>query len=896
MKINKSNLSVKKVMIISFIITMIISISGLGYLAFSRWLNSAKVMTTSISEDITVTIHHQIEQYLHNAWHVNEHNQKLIEKGVVDLNDDKDRDMFFVSVISSQEEGIYSFSYGSVNGEYYGARRSPDGVIEIMRNDETTGGNSWYYSINEDYTANELVVQAGKFDPRTRLWYQIAAESGEPSFSPIYKHFVIDDLAVSAAWPIYDDNDELLGVLGVHMLLDDIGGFLEETISKYEGYALIYEKESGALIANSTNLANFTIMEDKALVRNNISDIDNQDIHAVYDEYVLKQESSFILNNSNHDLVVNADDFSMAGLDWIILTIIPDQYYMSNVIESVELTIMLVLLIMIAAIVIYGLIIDKMLRPLNDLKKASIAFASGDLKQRVKIVRNDEIGNIASAFNILASQIEGLITGLEANVEQRTKELNQTNLALATSKDELKLILDTAAEAIYGIDLLGNCTFCNKSGLQLLGYQTQADLLGKNMHQLIHHSYPDGRLLKVDDCKIYQTMKQGEGVVVDDEVFFRADGTSFAVEYRSYPQTKDNRIIGAVITFFDITKRKQKEAEVIYLSCHDTLTGLKNRRCFEDSLKEIDQPANLPITLLFGDINGLKMTNDIFGHTAGDELIKQAAQTLQKASGKDNIVSRVGGDEFIIIMPKTDRQDAKKILEKIKDGFTNAKKTTINCSISLGFDTKETDQQSIEEVMANAENAMYKDKTINRKKINKDIINTIIESLHTNDTKEKQHSFGTQRLSEKLGKALDLAETDISKLKEAAYLHDIGKITIDRALLMKKTLNDQEYALMQQHPVVGYRILNLFDDTLDLAEYVYYHHERWDGKGYPIGLKGKQIPLIARIIAIAETFDRIVDSEVDPSSEKIDYALGIISSGAGKQFDPELAKLFCELF
>jgi len=569
---------------------------------------------------------------------------------------------------------------------------------------------------------------------------------------------------------------------------------------------------------------------------------------------------------------------------------------MSNVIESVELTILLVTLIMIAAIVIYSLIIDKMLKPLNDLKKASIAFATGDLKQRVKIVRNDEIGDISASFNILASQIQGLISGLEANVEQRTKELNQTNLALATSKDDLKLILDTAAEAIYGIDLLGNCTFCNKSGLQLLGYQTQADLLGKNMHQLIHHSYADHSLMSADDCKIYQTMKQGKGFVVDDEVFWRADGTSFEVEYRSFPQTKDNKIIGAVITFIDITERKQKEAEVIYLSCHDTLTGLKNRRCFEDSLEEIDQPVNLPISLIFGDINGLKMTNDIFGHVAGDELIKQAAKILQKASGMDNTVSRVGGDEFIIIMPKTDRQEAEKILRKIKEGFTNAKRTTIKCSISLGLDTKETVQQQLEEVMANAENAMYKDKTINRKKINKDIINTIIESLHANDTKEKEHSLGTQSLSEKLGRALELAETDISKLKEAAYLHDIGKITIDKSLLIKKTLNDEEYAIMQQHPVVGYRILNLFDDTLDLAEYVYYHHERWDGKGYPIGLRELQIPLIARIIAIAETFDRIVDSEVYPSSEKIDYALSIINNGAGKQFDPELAKLFCELF
>lgn len=146
-----------------------------------------------------------------------------------------------------------------------------------------------------------------------------------------------------------------------------------------------------------------------------------------------------------------------------------------------------------------------------------------------------------------------------------------------------------------------------------------------------------------------------------------------------------------------------------------------------------------------------------------------------------------------------------------------------------------------------------------------------------------------------MGEALSLSQIELNKLKEAAFLHDIGKITLDKRLLLKKELTPQEYALMQQHPVVGYRILNLFDDMLDLAEYVYYHHEHYDGSGYPIGLKGKQIPLLARIIAIAEVYDRIVNSDKDPSPEIKQAALQVIKDGANTQFDPELARLFYRL-
>lgn len=502
-----------------------------------------------------------------------------------------------------------------------------------------------------------------------------------------------------------------------------------------------------------------------------------------------------------------------------------------------------------------------------------------------------------SVFNITFATVclSVIISVYEESRNEAWNELNKTILQLEKSESDLKLILNSSAEAIYGIDLNGNCTFCNRSCLEMLGYKDQSELLGKNMHLQIHHSRRDGSAFPAGECSVYKAITEGEGSHADDEVFWRADGTSFDVEYFSYPQIRDGKVTGAVVTFMDISKRRQKEAEIQYLNCYDILTGLHNRRCFEENRDKIDIPGNLPLSVIFADINGLKMTNDIFGHIAGDELIKKSAEILKQVCRQNDIVARIGGDEFIILLPNTTEEEAGIILERIRAGFTNEHIEAVKCSISLGFETKRAPEQSLDEILANAENAMYRDKTINRKLINKDIIDTIIETLHFKNPKEKEHSASVSELSCEMGKALKLPETEISKLKRAAYLHDIGKIVIDEKVLAKDVLLDEDKEIMRQHTVVGYRILSLFDDTLDLAEYVYGHHERWDGAGYPRGLKGEQIPLISRIIHVAETYDRILRRGNLPLEEGKKKALDILKSRAGAQHDPKIVELFIQM-
>ncbi len=506
--------------------------------------------------------------------------------------------------------------------------------------------------------------------------------------------------------------------------------------------------------------------------------------------------------------------------------------------------------------------------------------------------------NISGAMLVLVvmtSYFNLIINEVTVNLESKNRELKTANETMQENKDQLRLILDSTAEAVYGIDTEHNCTFCNIRCINILGYKTQDELLGKNMHRLIHHTLRDGTPFSENECRIQQTLVDGKGAYSKDEFFFRADGTSFDVEYNSYPQFKDGNIIGTVVTFTDITERKKDEEKIKYLSVHDPLTGVLNRRFFEEDLDEKDTAANLPLSVIFADVNGLKLTNDIFGHSEGDKLLIKCADILKNACRNGDIIARVGGDEFIILLPKTTGDETNAIIEKVNNNLTTESIDSIKCSMALGFNTKTIESESLQAIIENAETEMYKKKILNRASIKSDMINTIIDTLHSRIPNEKQHSENVSDLCQQIGRKLNLPENDIRRLKDAGYLHDIGKIILEKNILEKDDLlNEDEKKEMQQHSAVGYRILNLFDDTLDLSEGAYSHHERWDGLGYPKGIKGNEIPRTARIIAIAEGYDALTSNKYRRGLSK-EEALKELISLSGTKYDPHIVEIFVEM-
>ncbi|MGI6344136.1 MAG: diguanylate cyclase [Bacillota bacterium] len=338
----------------------------------------------------------------------------------------------------------------------------------------------------------------------------------------------------------------------------------------------------------------------------------------------------------------------------------------------------------------------------------------------------------------------------------------------------------------------------------------------------------------------------------------------------------------------------QHEEELLYLSYHDSLTGLYNRRFFEAEL--LRQNQTIPVSMLVADMNGLKLTNDVFGHAAGDLLLIKAASVLRRVCGEQAVIARTGGDEFAIILSGTDLEEARRLAAQIQEEFAKEQVKAVRGSISIGSASKSTTDQDLAAVYDCAERRMYLQKTMEREAINRGLIETIISSLHEKSVGEKEHSELVSRLCQRLGEAMNLPERELRRLRELGYLHDIGKVVLDDHLLgPSEDLDDESKQEARRHVIAGYRILKLFDETVDLADAVFYHHENWDGSGYPRGLRGEAIPWLARAVAVVGVFSRRIrpPGGTEPMSEE--EALREIESQSGTRFDPEIVAAFARM-
>ena len=887
--------SIKRNIMTIYITTTLVTFAIVYYVLFSNWISTADGILSTIAKDMNQTIYGEFEGFVKLPQYLNEVTENQIRNGVLDFDDETIRDKFFVGLLSAHgSTPIYSISIGTEKGEYYGARRNKDNNVEIMKNNTDTGGKSRYYKVREDMTAGELVVETGRFDPRTRPWYKAAKESGKTSFSPLYKHFVLDDLTVSVGTPVYDKEGSLIGVLGTHITLSRMDQYLNDIVKRNGASAVIVDKNTGELVANSLQIPNFKVDADGSLKMTGINEINNSSIIRGYENYLANNDEDHVVVNgeSSH---INISEFKTTGVDMLLITSIPDAILTRDIYETIRLTIIFSTIIMLTLSFLYISYVGNLLKPLESLNLSAKKLNDGNFDERAKIFREDEIGKLAATFNMLAATIGSHVEDLETKVKDRTEDLEATNTVLQENREQLKLILDSTAEGIYGMDTEGLCTFCNESALRMLGYSSQEELLGKNMHFQIHHTRRDGTPFPLSECKIMESFKNGRGVYVDDEIFWRKDGTFFDVRYSSYPQYRDGKMVGSVITFMDNTERKKNEEHIKYLTYHDPLTNINNRLFFEEQIPVLDTEDNLPISVIFGDLNGLKLTNDIFGHAAGDRLLTEAAAAFKKASGNEGLAARIGGDEFALIMPNTDADRAKDVIEEIRKSFSNENSNDIIGSVSLGASTKTSAEESMHEMIEIAENLMYKDKTINRNKNNKNMIRKIINNLHNRSPREKRHSENVSVLCEKIAEEMGLSKALIKRLGENGYFHDIGKIVLEDDILNKhRDLTEEEYRKMQQHSVVGYRILNLFDDTIDLAEGVLSHHEHWDGTGYPKGIKGEEIPLSSRIIAVAEAYDAMTNDNYDRRKTN-DEAVEEIIRLSGVRFDKDAVEAFIKI-
>lgn len=355
-------------------------------------------------------------------------------------------------------------------------------------------------------------------------------------------------------------------------------------------------------------------------------------------------------------------------------------------------------------------------------------------------------------------------------------------------------------------------------------------------------------------------------------------------------------MFGVVIVFRDIRSEKARQNEVLFLSYHDALTGLFNRRYIEAELRGLEESVRLPVSIVMGDVNGLKIANDVFSHETGDMLLKSVANVFKDCTREQDVVARWGGDEFLMVMTNASLQDAEAMIRKLNKRFAERSEGTMQLSVSLGCAERTALDQPIRDVIRQAEDAMYHQKLLEGKSYRNAIINTLLATLYEKSMETEEHAERLTKYCKAIGKRLHLSDQALNELSLLSVLHDIGKVGIKHEVLKKPAgLTPDEWVEMKRHPEIGYRIAQNTPDLAEVSELILCHHERWDGGGYPAGIAGEKIPLNCRILAVVDAFDAMTNDRAYRKALSREAAEKELRDNAGTQFDPNIVEIFLSI-
>lgn len=382
--------------------------------------------------------------------------------------------------------------------------------------------------------------------------------------------------------------------------------------------------------------------------------------------------------------------------------------------------------------------------------------------------------------------------------------------------------------------------------------------------------------------------------------------------------------LGAAINYMaDGIRERLAEAE--HLATIDGLTGLYNHRYFQQRLEEeIERSGHMkmPLSLIMMDIDYFKHYNDSQGHPAGDKVLQQISRILRKNIRGMDTAARYGGEEFTVILVDTAPEEAMKVAERIRQTvedfpFTGRDEQPAGkLTISMGIASYPANAVKKDDLIKMADDALYKAKYISKNKVvlyysvldelkgeldksERDLINTIKTLISVINSKDKYtygHSERVVQYAVSVGEAIGLPEDEIKILRVGAFLHDIGKIEIDREILNKEdSLKPEEQKILYQHPSWGAQIISSVPALKDVIPVVLYHHEKFDGTGYPAGLAGKDIPPLARILKVVDSYDAMTSPRPYQPIRKPREAVMELIRCSGKDFDPEVVEVFLSI-
>ncbi len=709
-------------------------------------------------------------------------------------------------------------------------------------------------------SANTLPVY--DFDPRKRPWYIKAVDNpGRTVWSDVYLDAITFKPVISAARTVTIDG-QVAGVLGVDISLQSLANVVNKIYFEQGGYAILVD-QGGLVMSHPNSAALGTTVTDEFW----------------FWEIKHKPQGVVLRPLENVDTFISYITIPRTG--WKLVGFIPHENIRKELAPIRDRTIGVGAAAMFLALLIGITVASGIASRMRGLVGAMTRVQQGDFSARWHDSSAAEFAEISERFTAMVTTLEKLL---------RQEQASQHELAL--QKEYFEQLFENSPESIAIIDAEDRIVRVNHNFVRLFGY-TFAETQGSYINDLVVPAE-----LREEGIEISSSVLSNK-VVEKETVRRRKDGQLFDIFVLGYPIVVMGKQVGGYIIYRDISERKEAERRLTYASTHDLLTDMYNRRYFEQEMQRLDTGDYPAAGIIISDIDGLKLVNDTLGHAVGDNLLLQAARIIRDKVPAGAVLCRIGGDEFAVLLPVTDEASLQDIVGGIMAAISadNLNSREYVLSVSLGYAVRGPAHSSMDDVYREADSSMYREKLHRSSSARSALVKTLTEALHARDFITEGHADRLQELVEKLARAVGIPERRIGDLRLLAQFHDIGKVGIPDNILFKPgRLNEAETKIMRRHSEIGYRIAVASPDFHHIADWILKHHEWWDGGGYPLGLKGEEIPVECRILLIADAFDAMTQDRPYRQAMPTEEALREIAACKGVMFDPVLADKFIGLF
>ncbi|CUH94827.1 hypothetical protein P22_0893 [Propionispora sp. 2/2-37] len=699
------------------------------------------------------------------------------------------------------------------------------------------------------------------YDLRERPWYKAACNNpGAIVWSSPYVEPASSRTVISAVKCI-EEQDRLLGVFAMDTSLYRLSEIVRNMNLGTGAYAMLVNRDANVIAHDDIRQLGRNIAQEDWF-----TGLFQQDKRSIY------------YHEADRNFIVSAVNIPRTG--WTLIGFIPEEAFTNEVLPIRNRTIEVGLWSIVSAIIVSMLAARKFVRRIEKLILDVKRVEKGDFSIPFADPSSDELAELNRRFRNMVSRLQSFLL-----------QRDQTEAELQRQKVYFSQLFENSPESIAILDSHKKIIDLNKEFEVFFQYRLD-EVHGKDIDEVIvpESLYEEGiavsrAILNMEKCQI-------------DTVRKRKDGSLVEVQVIAYPIMIDEKIMGIYCIYRDISERRKAEKQLQYISFCDVLTEVYNRNYFEREVQRLEsEKQSTGYGVLVCDVDGLKLINDTLGHEKGDELLKITAGILKASLPREAILARTGGDEFAVLLAATGGLEAEAIYHRIHNKLQvyNKNRTDFAVSLSLGYATV-TGGVTLKEALKTADNRMYKEKLHRSQSARSALVKTLIRALHARDFITEGHGERMQELVERFARLLRIHEYSIRDMRLLAQFHDIGKVAISDTILFKTGLLTAEEKLeMRRHSEIGYRIAIASPELNHIADWILKHHEWWDGNGYPIGLKGKEIPLECRLLAIVDAYDAMTSDRPYRKRLTQQQALAELLRCSGSMFDPELTPKFVGL-